>query len=54
MQINYNKNYNYINLPDDFNWKIYIEKNSDLKHLNEYEVTMHYETTGYMEKRLYK
>ena len=48
------RKYKYDNLPDDFNWKTYTEINKDLRHMNEIESKMHFETNGYKENRKYK
>ena len=47
-------NNNYDNLPYDFNWKDYIQINSDLAHLSEIEAKNHYKNYGYKENRKYK
>jgi hypothetical protein len=44
----------YENIPDDFNWKAYIELNDDLKNMNEIQAKEHYEVAGYRENRKYK
>ena len=43
---------NYI--PTEFNAKIYIELNEDLKNMTELEAKVHYENDGYKENRKYK
>lgn len=43
------------NLPNDFNWKRYIELNKDISHItNENEAVQHYINHGINENRLYK
>ena len=52
MKVNSNKT---IIIPNDFNWKNYIELNKDLNHItNEKEATDHYVKYGYNENRKYK
>ena len=47
-------NDNFENIPDDFNSKIYIELNEDLKDLADLQAKLHYEYEGYKEERKYK
>jgi hypothetical protein len=42
------------NIPHDFDAKIYIELNKDLKNLTELQSKIHYENDGYKENRKYK
>ena len=42
------------NIPDNFNAKIYIELNEDLKDFTELQAKIHYENDGYKENRKYK
>jgi hypothetical protein len=49
-----NRKYKYDNLPDDFNWKSYIELNKDLNFTTEIEAKRHYEYDGFRENRKYK
>ena len=44
----------YENIPNDFDWKVYIELNEDLYNMTELEAKTHYEIYGFYEKRLYK
>ena len=44
-----NRKYKYENIPDDFNWRAYIELNDDLKNMNEIQAKVHFEITGYIE-----
>ena len=44
----------YENLPDDFDWKIYILLNEDIKNFNETQAKNHYITFGFYENRKYK
>jgi hypothetical protein len=41
-------------VPHDFNWKEYVEHNSDLKHMNKIQAYNHYMFFGYRENRVYK
>ena len=42
-------------IPDDFDWKIYLEKNIDLpRNYNEQDCINHYLTYGQYEKRVYR
>ena len=41
-------------LPEDFNPKIYKNKNKDLSKFNDNELINHYITYGIREKRIYK
>ena len=50
----YNENNNHINIPDDFEAKIYITLHHGLSHLNELEAKSHYENYGFNENRIYK
>ena len=49
-----NRKYKYENIPEDFNAKMYIELNEDLKHMTEIQSKIHYEYDGYKENRNYK
>ena len=49
----YNENNNHINIPDDFEAKIYITLHHGLSHLNELEAKSHYENYGFNENRIY-
>jgi hypothetical protein len=60
---NYNQNkyfklfvylYYYKNIPDDFNWRVYIELNDDLKNMYEIQAITHFIRYGYRENRKYK
>ncbi len=42
------------NIPDDFNWKDYIELNEDLYDMTELQAKHYYEFFGYKEDRKYK
>jgi hypothetical protein len=42
------------NIPDDFNWRAYIELNDDLKNMNEIQAKKHFVLYGYLENRKYK
>jgi hypothetical protein len=42
------------NIPEDFNWKDYVEINEVLKNMNELQAKNHYEYYGYKENRKYK
>jgi hypothetical protein len=42
------------NIPDDFNWRTYIQLNNDLKNMNEIQAIKHYSNHGCNEKRKYK
>ena len=52
----YFKNINDIlsKLPNDFDWKIYVQLNSNLSNLTEIEAKNHYLQFGLKEKRNYK
>lgn len=43
-----------MSLPNDFNWKIYVMLNNDLKHMNKKDAELHYIKFGIMENRQYK
>ncbi len=49
-----NRKYKYDNIPDDFDWKSYIELNKDFNFITEIEAKKHYENYGYKENRKYK
>ena len=42
------------NLPEDFDWKLYIELNYDLSQFNKEEAESHYILYGFLEGRYYK
>jgi len=41
-------------LPEDFDYKMYINLNHDLRYMSEIEAKKHYKTQGYLEERKYK
>lgn len=45
---------NKIKIPDDFDWKVYLKLNKDIKHKKEKEAIEHYLNYGMYENRLYK
>jgi hypothetical protein len=44
----------FVNIPEDFVSKDYVELNKDLQHMTEIEAKIHYEYNGYKENRKYK
>ena len=48
------KRYFKIKIPYDFNAKIYIELNEDIKYFTDLQAKIHYENEGFKENRKYK